>query len=490
MKFRFIYGITLTLFLFQFGNAQTISMDEFLESIKQTHPFFEKEFLTTEIERGKQEGFLGSQDWIISSSPYYAHQKMVSTSSFNPERVDMIGGDVGVQRAFWNTGGRLSLSWSSDFTDQDVSNIVIPFPTGDVIIPSGVSKFYQNKISVTYSQPLLQNFKGTLDRLNYELSDYAIDLSEIAVCENQEGFLLDLAIRFLDWFLLTEQKRIATERLNLANEMLRQVRRRRAANLVDRVDVLRAEDASRIAKQNIVLIESQWKAKQAELAVLAQSQKLYELSPVFDIYKLDTFPQQDDAVTQIKEKSLLLEMLKIQREQLSHLLGGYEEISKPQLFLNIGAGLTGGDEEFDRSLKLDNPDISVSLAFRFPLGNRIAKSDITETKLQFRQLDKEIENVTLDIEAAVRNILVQIKEMEEVLFLNKEQISSAKKKTFEENRMYNQGRGDLTFVIQSRDNEQNAKLTYAQNAAIYKKLILQYRALMDELLLSTVPEQK
>jgi len=49
-------------------------------------------------------------------------------------------------------------------------------------------------------------------------------------------------------------------------------------------------------------------------------------------------------------------------------------------------------------------------------------------------------------------------------------------------KLYNQGRGDLTFVIQSRDNEENAKLTYAQNSTLYHKLILQYRSLLDELL--------
>jgi outer membrane protein TolC len=69
-----------------------------------------------------------------------------------------------------------------------------------------------------------------------------------------------------------------------------------------------------------------------------------------------------------------------------------------------------------------------------------------------------------------------------VLKLNQEQIESARQKTEEELKLYNQGRGDLTFVIQSRDNEENAKLTYAQNSIFYHKLILQYHALLDELL--------
>ena len=65
--------------------------------------------------------------------------------------------------------------------------------------------------------------------------------------------------------------------------------------------------------------------------------------------------------------------------------------------------------------------------------------------------------------------------------LNKEQIESAQEKTSEEFIRYNQGRGDLTFVLLSRDDVENAKLTYAQNALVYQKLVVSYRALMDEL---------
>ena len=77
---------------------------------------------------------------------------------------------------------------------------------------------------------------------------------------------------------------------------------------------------------------------------------------------------------------------------------------------------------------------------------------------------------------------IQIKDLQQVLTLNQEQIESAKAKTVEELKLYNQGRGELTFVIQSQDSEQNARLNYAQNALTYHQLIVQYHALLDELL--------
>ena len=483
MNVRLLCGLMALPLLVQIGHAETVTLEEFLENIQQTHPLFAREALSPEIQMRARERFLGAEDWIVSSSPFYAYQKPLSTSAFSPERINMIGGELGIERAFWNTGGRLSLSWSSDYTDQKIPEIVIPLGPSTVLeIPTGTAEFYQNKVYLTYSQPLLQNFRGKLDRLYYELGEYDVASAETEALETEEGFLFDVAARFLDWVLLSEQSRIAAERLRLANEQLEQTTRMRRANLVDQVDVLRAEDAVRIAEQTLVLIESQFKAKRAELAVLSQSEGLYKRSPEFDLYRLETPPPVDEAISRLKEHSRILQILSTRREQLSSLLDGFAETTRPQLLLNVAAGLQGGDEDFDQSLELDKPDLSVSLGFSYPLGNRAAGSDVAKTKLEYRQLEKEIETVALDLEASVRNLLIQIHELEKVLALNQEQIQSAQAKTAEEQRLYNQGRGQLTFVIQSRDNEQLAKLTYAQNAATYHQLMLTYRALMDELL--------
>ncbi len=483
MKAYLFYGIIFVPLVVQLGGAQTITMHELFESIKKTHPFFAKEALSSEIEAKTQERYLGAQDWSISASPYYTYQRPASSGLGVPEQIHVVAGQLGVEKALWSTGGRFSLSWKSDYTDQTIPDIVIPFTPDNIVIPAGPSKLYTNRVYITYAQPLLQNAGGKLDRLGYELSKYNIDFAEIQAFENQEGFVLDLGIRFLDWVLLSEQKRIAKERFALAQEQLSQIKRRWAANLVEKVDVLRTEDAVRIAEQGLVLIESHWKAKQAELAVLAQSSELYDLSPEYDIYTRETLVEPDEAVSQLMETSRTLNALSVRRDQLSRQLDGFTETSRPQLYFSVGAGLEGGDDEVGGSFELDKPDILVSLDFRYPLGNRTASADVAKTEIELRQMDKDIKNIALELEARVRNLLILIKEMEKVLVLNQEQIESAQAKTKEEIRLYNQGRSDLTFVIQSHDNEEVAKLTYAENAITYQKLILQYHALMDELLI-------
>ncbi len=481
MKNGVLLGSVLVIVLAHALAAETITMGSFVDMVKEKHPLFEREALSVQIQSTDQTRYLGSQDWTLFSTPYYTYQELLASSSFSPEKIQMAGASVGVEKIFWGTGGRMSLSWSSDYTDQDVPDIVIPIPPDPIVIPAGEAEYFQHKAYLTYTQPLLQNRGGYLDRLAYDLGSFTIDMTDVQAIENEETLILGLGMSFLDWALFEEQKRIADERLDLAEEQLEQTRRKRAANLVDRVDVLRGEDAVRLGKQGVMMIESQWKAKQTELAVLAQSEEIYGRSPQFDLYAVEALPEPDQAVAEVRERSRILRALAIRRSQLSHLRTGFQESRRPQLFLSVGAGLQGGDPEFGSSFELDKPDVLVALDFRYPLGSRTAGADIARTDLEIKQIEKDIEKVSLDLEAAVRNLLILIDEFEGILQIDQERIQSAAAKTEEELRLYNQGRGILTFVIQSRDSEQQAKLTYAQNAASYHKLVLQYRALMDEL---------
>jgi outer membrane protein TolC len=139
------------------------------------------------------------------------------------------------------------------------------------------------------------------------------------------------------------------------------------------------------------------------------------------------------------------------------------------------------DEGLAKSLGLDKPDAMIGLQYAFPVPNRTAKHKIVKTDLQAEQLRKQKEEIAITLNSALTNLHIQINELENVMKLNQEQIESAKERTAEELKLYNQGRGDLTFVILSQDNEENAKLTYAANALTYHKLNLEYDALMDQL---------
>jgi len=468
-NFKSIILLFLMLFgLPSLGLAQTITQEEFLDHLKQIHPLFEKEKLSAEIEKEEQNSFLGDQDLNLFGSVSMRHEKPAINFS-GPDRQETVSAQGGIEKLFWNTGGRLSASYTHSYVNLKISPIFE--------IPDNL---FHSRFAVTYTHPLFQNKNGFLDKLQYNLKQFDIDFSKVVAAEKLESFLTGLTDKYLEWVFLEEQKMIAIERQKLAEEELERTQKMRAANLIDAVDVIRAQNAVSFARQNVVLIGSQWKALQAELAELSQNKELYNLIPLYDLYQIKGPGSLDGVIAHLKEKSRLIQPLNLRIQQLELYRKGFKEIAKPKLSAFAEVYLEEIDDVYIKSFWIMKPDARIGLQFSFPLEKRTSKHKMAKTQLQIDQLKHEIKNITLDLTAALTNLYVQISELKQVLQLNQEQIESTAKKTEEELKLYRQGRGQLTFVIQSRDDEEGARLIYAQNSLTYHKLVLRFRSLLDE----------
>ena len=478
MKFRvilvilFLLSLSLNVMGEDVVSGNAITLTEYLDRVKDKHPFFEKESLNAEIDRWEGESLLGGQEWIFALQPFYNRFGEVTASP--AEGAHNVGGEISLSKSVWETGGWLELGLQSDYTR---SQGALSFPA---FTASDTDTFTQS-VSLSYIQPLLKNIGGDLYRLGYDLNQYNIKASEVQAIESGEEFLLVVGLRFIDWMHFSEQIYLNRERLELAQEQLAQTTKRFKANLVDRVDVIRAEDAIRSSQQGLIQLEAQWKAKQAELAVISQSEDIYSSAPRHGLYELETLPSLEESSNRLRERARVFEPLRIAQTQLEHSKQGYRLEMKPELTLTVSGSLKGSDGEFVQSLEMVHPDLHVDLELKVPSLYKQQTSKIKKADTQLEQLAATVRDLQVTLDANLRALMIQILEMERVLELNRELIKSAQERTKEELKLYNQGRGQLNFVIQARDNEKNAKLSYAGNAVSYQKLVLQYRAIMDEL---------
>jgi len=447
-----------------------VSLPGYLESVRQNHPFFARERISRDIEHQQQQRFLGDEDWVVTANPFYRHEERSWGNAFIAEKENLLSLSVGMERLFWSSGSRVAVAYDYNRLDRRYAP------------PTGVFDEHAHGVSVTYSVPLLKNKNGILNRLNYDLQAFNIDLADVVALENQEDFLEQNGQLFLDWVFVTEQHRIANNRLYLAEEELQRTEKKRRSFLVAEVDVLRARDAVISAKQGLQRIEAQRKALSAELATQSGDARLYTAEPSFNLYALRALPDMKQALSTLKENSRLLKRIDLRLEQLTHQRTGLENKTKPELDLLLRGGLRSEKSEFSGSIKLDQPQYMVGMNFRYILGQRRAKADVSKTRMQQQQLRFERASIYRQLAASLRNTLVQLNELEGVMALSRQQIDVARQRTAEELRRHNQGRSELTFVIQSRDNEQNAQLNYAENAVSYQRLRLRYAALTDTLM--------
>lgn len=101
LKLVFVFLITLC-YLPVLLPAQTITQDEFLNLLIKTHPLFEKEKLTTQIEKEEQNNYLGAEDWTFFSAANFSHLEPAIAYA-GPEKMDTFSLDGGLERFFWKT---------------------------------------------------------------------------------------------------------------------------------------------------------------------------------------------------------------------------------------------------------------------------------------------------------------------------------------------------------------------------------------------------
>lgn len=462
--------------------ADGISLNVFIDSITSRHPLIRQQEIAPRIARTRRQGYTTAQGWRIRVNPRYSHVEPISTSPFTPTRIDEATLDASAARAIWNTGGDLSFQWRSGYTDQDLPTIQIPGPSGSQDISTGLPRLYEHSFSIGYTQPLLRNRGGGLDRLQYEVGGLEVTVADLRSAEAIEEFLARVARQFLSWSNLAEQVVILEERLELARREREHLEERFEVNLIDKADLLRAENAYRNVRQQTVLARSRRDAEAARLATLSRWEEVADMAPDYDIYQVIELPGEDSAYRMVESGGREVEALRIQRDKLDRQLAANEETALPQLDLNVSVGVQGGNDAFSESVETPKPRYAIGLLFRQQLGASAAEVDMQVTRLRRRQLHEREENLLLEIRASVRSLLRRMRDLEEILELNRKTIESARERWKEEQDLYRQGRGQLVWVIEAQDLEQNARLNYAQNATTYHQLLFEFRELTDQLL--------
>jgi len=460
--------IVLVLSLIQLAAAASaIELEEYLELVMENHPFFEKEELALQVEYSRRESLLPRSEWVYSLGPQYTIADGRVGTEFLKNLSQNASLQAGMERRFVD-GRRIGFSASTGYTWLQ-----------DPVTAEQHS--FEHGVEISLSWPLSVDMER-LARLGYDLQEYTIKAKEVEIQESRENFLVEPATLFIDWAYALELVEIYRQRLGLAEEQLAMTNRMYRANLVEKLDVMRAEDAIRTAQQAIFEYESLAGSIQAVLATLSDSEIIYDEKPDFQFYSFVELPPAAEAAARGKVNTRLKKPLLFVIEQLSFRNDAYQEDEKPTLDLYFEAGIHGPEGAFIDSLSIIHPQATVGLSYCPPTGKQQVAAERELIRTEIGQLKKEIETLEKTVETNVRSLLIQAAELEKIIELNKELIVSAEEKASEEDRLYSQGRNMLTNVIQSRDGVQDQKARLVDSFARYHRLIVQYRDFMDELM--------
>lgn len=470
-----------SILLLMIVNAHGMTLESFLANIRDHHPVFQREELSPDIEQKRQDSLLGSTDWVVTADPSYTYNDSISPVFSAPEETRSTVVDVGLERNFWTTGGRLGFGYSYENQQAELSGSVIRQADGSMVNVGGPEDYFSNTLLLSYIQPLLKNRGGALDRMEFDIQGFKVEQSALSAKENQENFLLTMALRFLDWRLLLEEQTIASQRFALAKLDLAKTRERLEDNLIDPVDYYRAEDAVISIEQTLRRIESQLDAVEVELSQQTGMDLTNDEHPEIEMTS-DTSSAVKIDIAALIPKSRTLAWYDLQLKQLEREQTGLASSRKSELDLIVFGNLKDGAEMYDDATGFDHLGAGVALSFRYPIANQRARSDMERNILQRQQVREDRDAARLNLESSALALQMEISQLQPVFDLSIRQMKTAADKTAAEIKLYDQGRNQFTFVIQSQDNEARTRLNHVQLQIALQRLQLRLDAILDQLL--------
>ena len=426
--------LSLSIALLFSANAVAITQSEFAKRLQEVHPFFTQQGFDQQTSKLDYIATTANQDWVLTGS----------VDSINSLNTQSSSSTIGATHNLVDTGADITISnvWSD-----------------------GVAT---DKLSVSYTHPLLKGIGGVNDQLKGDLSIIKIDINNLKRAQNAEQFILSQLFKLVDLSFAQQQLTLTTQRLELSQQELTLVKEKFTQSVVDQVDVFLQEDAYQRVLQKQFQAEQELDLLKEELSVLLKIPSM-QIKSDFNLYtlyqsnlgNLQDYLRQDTTEMKISQ----LERTLLQRQLLSD-----KNNTQAQLNLELGASNSN-----------DN-DWRVGLGLSYPLGDTKAKSALEKTQIG---LSKAKENskeqlINLTIKASVLN--KKLMHLVKLLGTYQARIKIAHSRALAEKKRYELGNSPISFVISAQNNVHDVNLAYAQVAANYQKSVLEFKAVVDQLL--------
>jgi outer membrane protein TolC len=438
-------------------NAQAISEREFVERLKNTHPFFEQQALGSQIKQVEKRLTSANEDWVIAIDSNYKNEDAGDILSSAYSKLDTTSVNVSATRKIADSGSDITFKHTWKDKNKD-----------------GVDTT-RNKFSLDYTYPLLRNRDGVNDQLDRDVAQIAVDKNTLDRLEQEEGFILKKLKRFVDLAYAQEQQLINEHRLALAEQELNLVKKKFAASVVDKVDVLLQEDAYQRAQQQLLQAQQDLTLLRHEIAITL-TLGFDQVVANTDLYKAYTLKN-----TQLLTQTRVLKITDLDQKALKRQLRSFKNESQAKLDLNLGLVSEGENTSYSNSLTNQSAAWNVGLGLSYPLGGVKSSNNVKRAEIKLASLEQYKQEQLLELNIKATTLKEKIKLLMQTLKSNKNQIAIAKARTVEERERYANGSGQASFVISAQNNEQNAQLGYAQVATNYQKAVLDFKATIDQL---------
>jgi outer membrane protein len=448
-----LYRASLSIFLLISLNASAITLNEFSERLVETHPYFVQLSLSEKTSLLDQKSSLTYSDWNIKAGASEAFSGGEDTSTRAYKELYSTKYEVSANRKVENSGASVNLKHSLTRNDKD----------------SNAS--HANLLALDYIRPLLQNKDGLNDRLASDLASLDLIAKQVSLEEQAENFLASKLSKFIDLALKQEIVKNHQISLDLSKQQLDLDEEKFKNSLIDKSVLIQQKDSYVKAKQQLLQSSKELIIERRELANLIGTKESGMIVD-FDLFEVHNLFVSDS-------RSIL--KFDFDKARLQRQLVTFENKTMPSVNLNLGLSSLGENDKYFGSFGNRDYSWNVGVDISYPLGSRKELIDVERTEISIDTIDAQKKEAEITNIHQINYLLAQVDLLSELVVLYLEQGSLAEEMVIEEQIKFSEARGQKSLVIAAKRNANLANLTYLQAAGTYQKIVVDYKAAIDQL---------
>ena len=455
-----LYRASLSIFLLISLNASAITLNEFSERLVETHPYFVQLSLSEKTSLLDQKSSLTYSDWNIKAGASETFTGGEDTSSRIYKDLYSTKYEVSANRKVENSGASVNLKHSLTRNDKD----------------SNAS--HANLLAIDYVRPLLQNKDGLNDRLASDLASLDLIAKQVSLEEQAETFLASKLSKFIDLAVKQEIVKNHKISLDLSKQQLDLDEEKFKNSLIDKSVLIQQKDSYVKAKQQLLQSSKELIIERRELANLIGS-KESDMIVDLDLYEVHNLTEIDPRSFVNDSRSIL--KYDFDKARLQRQLVTFENKTMPSINLNLGLSSLGENDKYFGSFGNRDYSWNVGVDISYPLGSRKQLIDVERAEISIDTIDAKKNEAEITNIHQINYLLAQVDLLSELVVLYLEQGSLAEEMVIEEQIKFSEARGQKSLVIAAKRNANLANLTYLQAAGTYQKIVIDYKAAIDQL---------
>ena len=450
----------LSMFLLMSLNANAMTLNEFSERLVETHPYFVQLSLSEKTSLLDQKSSLTYSDWNIKAGASETFTGGEDTSSRIYKDLYSTKYEVSANRKVENSGASVNLKHSLTRNDKD----------------SNAS--HANLLAIDYVRPLLQNKDGLNDRLASDLASLDFIAKQVSLEEQAETFLASKLSKFIDLAVKQEIVKNHKISLDLSKQQLDLDEEKFKNSLIDKSVLIQQKDSYVKAKQQLLQSSKELIIERRELANLIGS-KESDMIVDLDLYEVHNLTEIDPRSFVNDSRSIL--KYDFDKARLQRQLVTFENKTMPSINLNLGLSSLGENDKYFGSFGNRDYSWNVGVDISYPLGSRKQLIDVERAEISIDTIDAKKNEAEITNIHQINYLLAQVDLLSELVVLYLEQGSLAEEMVIEEQIKFSEARGQKSLVIAAKRNANLANLTYLQAAGTYQKIVIDYKAAIDQL---------